>query len=271
MNDNNTKPQINEVTDLPFADFNHRQKHELTAQRIKERTLEVKPAGNFVYNGYKWQPIEYEGFAIISMVNEHEDNAPLTERLIQIQEELHDNLTPSYGFYQLPPESFHQTIANTLSADRFKRNVLNKGLESKYPDMVNQAFNSFELEAFDYPIGMKMLGLSVFGTAIGALGVFENEEEYNRIINFRAGFYSNPALKELDVRMTRPFIGHITLAYVEHGLNKNQKDQLATVLNEINETMAEERNYFNISNTGLRRYHHLAEFKKQPNYPSKAI
>ena len=71
--------------------------------------------------------------------------------------------------------------------------------------------------------------------------------------------------------MTRPFIGHITLAYVEHGLNKNQKDQLATVLNEINETMAEERNYFNISNTGLRRYHHLAEFKKQPNYPSKAI
>ena len=271
MFDNQIKNKETDIADFPFFEYNQRQKFELSADRIRERALDVKPSGNFIYNRQMWQPNEYEGFAIISMLNENEENESLTKRLVEIQKELQYNLTPTYGFYNLPAESFHQTIANTLSADRFKNNILNKGLEAKYPDLINEAFNSLELEAFDYSIGMKILGLSVFGTAIGALGIFENEEEYSRIINFRKGFYSNPQLNELDIKMTRPFIGHITLTYIEQSLNKNQKDQLAIVLNEINETLENERNYFNINTTGLRRYHHLSEFKKEINYPTIAI
>jgi len=67
--------------------------------------------------------------------------------------------------------------------------------------------------------------------------------------------------------MTRPFIGHITLAYIEQNLTKNQKDHLIDVVSEINESLARQDNYFFISGTGLRRYHHLAEFIKQDNYP----
>jgi 2'-5' RNA ligase len=215
--------------------------------------------------------LEYEGFAVVSMPNENEGNEALLVRLNEIQTELHYNLPPAYAFYMLPPESFHQTVANTLSADRFKEHILNAGLEESYPDIVARAFEQIEADENILPIRMKMAGLSIFGTAIGMLGIFENEDDYNRIIRFRSGFYANPALARLDVKMTRPFIGHITLAYIEHSLNKNQKEHLAEAINEINDVLHTEDNYFYISHTGLRRYHHLAEFIKQDNYPNYSL
>ena len=271
MNSNLTATKTTSISDIPFEEYNKRQLYEISAERTRERAFNAKPAGNFLYNGNAWVPQEYEGFAVVSMLNENEGNEPLASRLIEIQKELQYNLQPTYAFYQLPAESFHQTVANTLSADRFKNNILNAGLEKTYPRMISDVFNSIPIAESNEPIFMKMVGLSIFGTAIGMLGIIENESDYNRITDFRSGFYSNKQLAKLDVKMTRPFIGHITLAYIEHLLNKNQKDHLATVINEINESLSQERNYFNISNIGLRRYHHLAEFIKQDNYPTYTL
>ena len=220
MNYKSTVSQPASITDLSFEDYNKRQLYEISAERNSERALSAKPAGNFIYNGNSWQPQEYEGFAVVSMLSENEENGYLAKRLIELQKELQYNLTPNNGFYFLPADSFHQTVANTLSADRFKNHILNAGLEDAYPAMVAKAFE-----------------------------------------NIPASDNAEP------IRMTRPFIGHITLAYVEQNLNKNQKDQLPKVISELNETLATEENYFSISFTGLRRYHHLAEFIKQDNYP----
>jgi len=255
------------ISDLSFEDYNKRQWYEISPERNSERALKAMPAGNFHFNDNSWSPLEYEGFAVVSMLNENEGNEPLIDRLTEIQKELKYNLSPCYAFYQLPVESFHQTVANTLSADRFKANILHAGLEQTYPSIVSKAFEQLPVSDNEEPINMKMAGLSIFGTAIGILGLFEDEEDYHRIIDFRKGFYSNTELASLDVKMTRPFIGHITLAYIEHNLNKNQKEHLADVINEINETLRAESLYFHISKTGLRRYHHLAEFIKQDNYP----
>jgi len=260
-----SQPQA--IADLSFEDYNKRQLFEISAERNKERALSARPAGSFVYNGKCWEPQQYDGFAIVSMVNESPENEFLTKKLTEIQNELKYNLTPVHGFYPLPTESFHQTVANTLSAERFNEHILSVGREGIYPSLINSAFNEIATEKREAPIRMKMAGLSIFGTAIGMLGIFEKEEDYNAVTDFRAGFYSDETLAKLDVRMTRPFIGHITLAYVEQNLNKNQKEHLADVVIEINEALAKEDNYFIISATGLRRYHHLAEFIKHDNYP----
>jgi hypothetical protein len=267
MNYKSTISQQAGISDMSFQDYNKRQLYEISAERNGERALSAKPAGNFIYSGNSWEPQEYEGFAIVSMLSENQGNDDLAKRLIEIQKELHYNLSPNNGFYCLPVESFHQTVANTLSADRFKSHILNAGLEDEYPFMVARAFENIPASENAEPIKMKMAGLSIFGTAIGILGLFENEEDYDRIVNFRSGFYSDEQLVQLDIKMTRPFIGHITLAYIEQNLNKNQKDHLAKVIIELNEALAAEENYFSISLTGLRRYHHLAEFIKQDNYP----
>ncbi|AYL94471.1 hypothetical protein [Mucilaginibacter celer] len=253
--------------DLTFEDYNQRQLHEISTERNRERALDARPAGNFIYKNDGWQPLEYEGFAVVSMLSENPGNEPLTARLIAVQKELSLNLSPRTAFYQLPPQSFHQTVANTLSADRFKQHILNAGLEETYPSIVANAFKRIPSTEGESLIRMKMAGLSVFGTAIGILGVFEDEGDYSQIVNFRSAFYADEQLAKLDVRMTRPFIGHITLSYIEQNLNKNQKEHLATVVNEINEGLAMEENYFNIALTGLRRYHHLADFMKKDNYP----
>jgi len=256
------------ISDMPFMEYNRRQHYEISADRIKERSLKVTSAGNFYRERDKWLPNEYQGFAVISMLNENEGNEPLLKRLIEIQAELQDNLQPRYAFYQLPPESFHQTVANTLSADKFKKNILDAGLEERYPAMVENAFDNIHASQDIEPIKMKMAGLSIFGTAIGILGIFKNEDDYDRVTNFREGFYADRQLGMLDVKMTRPFIGHITLSYIEHTPNKNQKEHLASVINEINYRLQNEDNYFMIANTSLKRYHHLAEFIKQNYYPS---
>ena len=259
------------VSDLPFDEYNKRQLSEILAERIWERAHDAKPAGNFFYDGRNWLPQEYEGFAVVSMLNENEENESLVDRLTKIQTELQYNLSPPFGFYRLPAESFHQTMANTLSTDRFKKNIAEAGLEDAYPSIVANAFENIPGPDSMEPIRMRMAGLSIFGTAIGIIGVFENKDDYNRIVSFRSGFYNDEQLAQLDVKMTRPFIGHITLMYIEQNLTKNQKDHLADVINELNETLAEEENYFYISGTDLRRYHHLAEFIKQDNYPIHSL
>jgi hypothetical protein len=271
MSNNLTLMEKTGISDLSFGDYNKRQLFEISEERNKDRALKTVPAGNFCYCNNSWTPQSYEGFAIISMLSENEGNEPLIARLSEVQKELQYNLPPAYAFYQLPVESFHQTIANTLSADRFEQHILIAGLEEVYPKMVAEAFYQIPFVEDAVPIKMRMKGLSIFGTAIGMLGLFENEDDYDRIVRFRSGFYGNRQLAQLDVRMTRPFIGHITLAYIEHSLNKNQKEHLAVVINELNETLSSEENYFYISRTGLRRYHHLAEFIKQDNYPNYSL
>jgi len=271
MNYKSTIVEIAGISDMPFEDYNKRQLHEISADRNKERALNAKPAGNFIYNNSSWSPQAYEGFAVVSMLSDNDENQALTSRLIEIQKELQYNLQPTYAFYQLPPESFHQTVANTLSAGRFKEHIVEAGLEDAYPAIISNAFDQIPVIGHEEPIRMKMAGLSIFGTAIGILGVFGDEDDYDRIVRFRSGFYSDHQLSQLDVKMTRPFIGHVTLAYIEHFLNKNQKDHLGVVISELNEALIDEENYFTISNTGLRRYHHLAEFIKQDNFPNYSL
>jgi 2'-5' RNA ligase len=271
MNYKLTMTETAGITDMSFDEYNSRQLYEISAERNRERALNAKPAGNFIYNGEFWSPQKYEGFAVISMLNENVENEALNARLIEIQKELQYNLQPAYAFYRLPSESFHQTVANTLSAERFKQHIVEAGLEEAYPAIISNAFDEIPAIENEEPIRMKMAGLSIFGTAIGILGIFENEEDYERIIRFRSGFYGDDQLAQLNVKMTRPFIGHITLAYIEHFLNKNQKDHLAVVISEINEVLGSEENYFTIADTGLRRYHHLAEFIKKDNYPTHLL
>lgn len=264
---NNRTISMAKVRDLSLRVYNERQLNEITEDRINYAATKILPAGKFTYNARGWQPNEYKGYAIVSMLNNNPGNESLTDLLIDIQEELQQNLQPLYGFYMLPADSFHQTIANTLSADGYKENILHAGLDELYPDMVASAFTKIFMMKQLSPIRMRIVGLSIMGTAICALGTFEIDADYNRIVNFRAGFYEDKQLADLDIKMTRPFIGHITLGYIEHKFNINQKVHLANILNELNDQLFLKRHYFNISHTELRGYDHLAEFKTAADFP----
>jgi hypothetical protein len=282
--------------DLSYKDYTERQRREVEADRLQERALTLRPSGNYRRNGVGWVPQSYPGFAVISMVHENEGNNGLSAMLKAVQADLLEQCPWEESIYLLPSDSFHQTVANNLSEERFLQRIQRPGLEAVYPELVNRAFTRLpSLPRRVLP--MRLIGVGIFGTALGALGIFDDEEAYNRILDFRSGFYADPSLGELDVRMTRPFIGHITLAYIESELDTLQRSALAGALSDINRRwpassrptdrsdinalrrfanfsqsessahIGQTQPSFNLSLTGLRRYHHLSAFHREEDYP----
>jgi hypothetical protein len=270
------------MTDLSFDEYTRRQYRELAPDKLLERAMAVRPSGNYRYNGAGWEPLPYPGFAVISMADENPGNESLVTVLRAMAAGLIERCPWEGSIYLLPADSYHQTVANTLSEKRFLDHVVGAGLEGEYPGMVERAFEkvgrapkSEGRQRSDgepgakgaQPLAMKMIGLSIFGTALGVLGVFENEADYQRILHFRSGFYSDRGLAALDVRMTRPFIGHITLAYIETDLTGEQRQQLAAAVHALNGQLKGVEPIFNISSTGLRRYDNLSVFRRKDGFP----
>jgi hypothetical protein len=258
---------IKQSLDLDHAEYLTRQWFEVSPVRVEACAHEVKPANHFTYQSGHWIPQEYEGFAVISMMDDTPINSFLSFQLQDLQDELLSGVSMK-ALCPLPKQSFHQTIANTLSGIRFKRNICAPGLEDEFPSWVGDAFRNISFPSHPGAVRMKLIGLSIFHTAIGILGVIESEDEYKKITSFRSQFYSDPQLMSVDVRMTRPFIGHITLAYIETELTLQEKAKLSTVVKGMNEKLRDSSYYFLISGAELRRYHHLAEFKTQSSYPT---
>jgi hypothetical protein len=257
------------AADLSFDDYTARQYRELAPDRLHERAMIVKASGNYRYNSSGWEPQSYPGFAVISMVDENPGNESVVTVLSAIADGLIERCPWKEAIYLLPADSYHQTVANTLSEQRFVKHILEPGLEGAYPGVVERAFEGISSDGASGagPLAMKMIGLSIFGTAIGALGVFDHPADYQRMLHFRSGFYSYPALAALDVRMTRPFIGHITLAYIETDLTGQQRQQLAAAVHALNGQLKEVAPVFSISSTGLRRYEHLSSFRRKDDFP----
>ena len=222
--------------------------------------------GEAISNGAGWSPQPYPGFAVVSMVDENPGNTPLPDALKAIQVELLEQCPWEGCLYPLPASSFHQTVANTLSEERFLQYIVRPGLEPVYPDLIATVFEKMPVRPAS-TLPMRLIGLSIFGTALGILGVFDNEADYCRILDFRSAFYGDPGLQALDIRMTRPFIGHITLAYIEADLNTRQREELAAAVHRINRSLGRSLPAFNLSLAGLRRYHHLSAFLREVDYP----
>lgn len=254
------------MKDLSFHEYTERQYRELEADRLVERAMQVRPSGNYRYEGVRWNPQPYRGVAVLSMVDEHAGNEMLPGILATVQKGLVERCPWEGAIYLLPPDSFHQTVANMLSAERFLRRIVEPGLEGKYPEMVARAMERIEMKRHG-AVEMELVGLSIFGTALGVLGVFAKEEHYQRILRFRAGLYADPGLAALDVRTTRPFIGHITLAYIEAELSDEQRRELAAAVGLLNEQLKEIRPVFRFTGTGLRRYEDLSSFLRSDAYP----
>jgi hypothetical protein len=252
--------------ELSHQDYAARQFRELEPDRLLERAMASRPSGNYRHSDAGWEPQPYPGFAVVSMVDENPGNLRLPESLKAIQSELLEQCPREGSFYMLPASSFHQTVANTLSEERFLKHIVRPGLEPVYPDLIAMVFEKMAVQPVR-ALPMRLIGLSIFGTALGILGVFDNEADYCRILDFRSAFYSDPGLRALDVRMTRPFIGHITLAYLEADPDTRQRQALAAAVHRINRSLENSMPAFNLSITGLRRYHHLSAFLREEDYP----
>ncbi len=255
------------VQELNYEEYLHHQQQEISPEKLWENAANVRKAGKFYHTETGWKKTAYQGYAVVSMVAALTGNERLYARLQDIQSALTSRLRNPRAYYLLPLKSFHQTVANTLSAEHFRQNILDRGLGEAYPGIIGNAFEQIPPSAYAEPIRMKLIGLSIFQAAIGMLGVFDSENDFWRILNFRDNFYENTALNALDIVRTRPFIGHITLAYIEEILGDDEKHKLAEVCTVINEGIKRQNLVFSIRQTALRSYQDLSCFRREDHYP----
>jgi hypothetical protein len=260
-----TSPAV--AAELDFATYQTRQHHETTPDQLTYRATKLRASGKFMWENGAWRGLSYEGCAVVSMVSTNPGNDGLSDALQAIQQQLTACFSDPATCFLLPPASFHQTVANTLSDDRYREHIVAPGLTNAYPTLVGQAFAGVPVATETAPINMRLVGLSLFSGAVGILGVFEQEADYDRILAFRNAFYADADLAALTVRRTRPFIGHITLAYLETEVLETEKTRLVETCMAINRQLADESLYFTISTTELRSYPHLADFQTKAGYP----
>ena len=254
--------------ELSFAAYQERQLHEISPAGLAARAAKLRPAGQFTYDNRAWSPNDYVGHAVVTMVASTPANAPLVDALTSVQNGLVERLAAPGALYPLPVASFHQTIANTLSAEKHQRLIVDRGLADDLPGIVTHTFAEIPAAFAREALTMRMVGLSIFGTALGVLGVFDREEGFHRVLHFRDHFYGDARLADLGIRRTRPFIGHITLAYIEQELDDATRARLVDLVISINRELSRQNLHFHLPAAELRAYRHLAEFNPFPGLPT---
>lgn len=254
--------------ELTFLEHNDRQVREVEVGVLRGKKGLFRFGKKFRLVEGKWQTLPYRGFAFVSMVKDNSGNGTLLEALCNCQQqllegELQDQIFP------LPPDSFHQTIANFLSGNRYAANIEAHGLTSSYPKVVEQALRQISPLSPTNPLIMQMIGLGIFGSALGVLGVFPSETDYSKIIHLRNGLYHTPQMNSMGIHRTRPFIGHITLGYFGEEIvgNESLQKQLIEKCISINQTIKNGAWKFTIHAAQLRRYEDLSRFEHPSNYP----
>jgi len=260
--------KLENPSDLSFEEYNRWQNNAVLIENIRNQSFNLKSTDKYVFNGEDWLINDYEGFAIISTVNGNPENEHCFNRLVDLKHDLESRFKNKDSYYWLPEESYHQTIANTLSNEKFKVNIKEPGLVNQYSGIIETAFKKITVPSFSTPVAIQMLGFNVFGSCIALLGVFENEYDYQRILSFRKQFYSDPVLNNHGIKLTRPFIGHITFAYLGKELTDNEREELTGILTNLNTMIESMKIVFKISIAELRYFKNLSKFHKEPEYPT---
>jgi hypothetical protein len=127
--------------DLTYTEYTQWQQNSVSLENLQNQSLQLKISKHFIFNNGKWNIPDYEGFAIISKLNSNTGNKKCFSQLCHLREILRFRLRNEAFYYWLPEDSYHQTIANTLSSERYYLNLKAPGLEKEYPEMIQNAFN----------------------------------------------------------------------------------------------------------------------------------
>ena len=242
----------------------------LTPAKLRELCIGLTQSKRFLRVEKNSLPNPYEGVSIVSMLDNNANNASLASLLKTQLPIIRKSLDPEQHFYWLPFESFHQTLANMLSDDRFDQHLSDPYIFNKMlPQWVSEAFMDYQDKNQEIPLTLTAKGLGLLGSTLVLLLQMPEKSDYQRLMAFRNQFYRHPDLISLDIKRTRPFAGHISLAYYCGDLDPTSKQQLAEALVQINQSMVDQAIWqFNIYQTELRYYQDLTAFNKKVDFPA---
>ncbi len=253
--------------ELEYVAYQNRQYGEIARAGLERRAAHLAPGGRAAFGDGLWSPIPYRGYAMQAMVSQSSNHAALSLDLQDLQSQLLATLPSPGCLYPLPAASFHQTIANTFSAERYQRHLADTGIEAAFPQSIAEQASRWPEPDNEEPPVMRLIGLSLFRTAIGILGVFENQRHFQRVIDFRDRFYGDERLAQIGLVRTRPFIGHLTLAYLERPLDPMETAIIVDGIDRINMRLRDRLLQVEMPFAQLHSYENLSHFHTQSDFP----
>ncbi len=260
------------TTQQPIAELTHaahdaRQREEITEPQMRERLPRLGIGGRANWIGETWEPLPYPGYAFQAMVQPYAENAHSLPRIEQARDWICGLPLTEPALFPLPTASFHQTVVNTFSADRLQRHLIEPGIEGDFPRLLSERLDTLQKPQTEEPVVMHLIGASLFRTAIGLLGVFPEASHFERVLRFRDQMYGDPVLQKIGLTRTRPFIAHVTLAYLERPLAETEAEALLTRILELNTQLATAPIPFAMPEARLHDYQTLAAFTTRDGYP----
>lgn len=248
------------VDDLSYEAHEERQRDQCSREAIEKGVATLRTGKCAAWDGAAWQLHPYPGYAFQAMASSDERNTETVDRLVRIRDGLLRVVPEPGKLFPLSAASFHQTVINTFSADRLQKFVAKPGLLSAFPSMLASSLDTGSHSGKVETAEMRLSGVAPFGTAIGILGVFPEPDHYQRILAIRERAYGHELLREIGLQRTRPFIAHVTLAYVADDLDTGERSALASVISECNKGLADQPLPFHMPEATLHSYETLAEY-----------
>lgn len=252
------------VAELSHAEHDARQRQQCSQAVLELNAGKLRPGQTARWDHPQWSPLPYPGFAFQAMASADARNDQCIDQLEQLRDELVALADAPGRFYPLPSASFHQTVINTFSGDRLEQHLAQRGLLQAFPSRLHAALSGHGDRAESDTVQMSLIGLSLFRTAIGALGIFHNADHYARVMRVRAQAYDHPALKDLGLQRTRPFIGHVTLMYLEAVPSQRERCWLIDALSACNQRLSSEPLPYYMPLASLCEYQDLSAFAAHP-------
>jgi len=249
-----------------FDAYNQRIESMLHDEAISDRACKAKgPAGRFkMDDAENWEPMEHPGYTVITPSFEDEShNVKTYARLGDIQHVLLKQLTLS-KLAPAPVTAFHITVADLVAGEVYKNRV--KGAsEQELLQALSSIFSQLILAG---PMCMKVLGVSLFtsGFIIAVVGAV-TEEGYERLVLLRNAIYRDERLRALGVERKFKFTGHITLAYVEEALSRQDQGRLAGALMAINQRFFDNPLPLYLARAEVRKFDNMLGFYRQGGWP----
>lgn len=255
------------VQDYSYEAHEAWQAEKISPQYIQAQAGKLIPSTRFVWEDGAWHIPPYPGFSLVSMIDDSPGNEALSSLLSDLIAEVEASLDLD-KFYFLPTESYHQTLANMLSGERYQTHIADPRREGLIAGQLAAAFDRIPPLYARTPIRMRITGLGLLSNVLALLGHFPYVRDYEQIIDFREHLYGQESLAGWDIKMTRPFVAHISLAYLGAPLTGEEQTHLAEQINRFNEEEVPSLGTFRISGTELRRYDDLCEFVRHPGDPA---
>ncbi len=255
------------LSEKSFSEYVRRMDELISDSEIELRVKKLKPGGRWDLNTRN--PLPHPGYTIITPPFFEEDierNRQTYGTLVNVQNELLKCIGTS-SYVPAPPNSFHMTVADLVSTERYEAKVVKSQKEGTLRNEVRRVFSNLSHLQADRAPEMLVKGLTLFPIVVVAIVSTKDGEGYRKLANFRDAIYADPKLKQMGVDRKFSFTGHVTLAYIEHQPSEDELDCLAKTLKTLNRDRFGHGLPLTGARAELRKFNDMSCFYREYDWP----